>query len=279
MAEYISNISVNNVDYEIRDQRVDQLSAEKVTRPATAQVGQVIAVKAVDADGKPTEWEAVDMSGGGVQPDWNQNDETAADFIENKPFGDSLVEIMPETEVTGEPDGEIYFATLETAQFSGTEETLIVTFDGVAYTCANVSGYFGNFSVVGADDTGEPFLILSVEGGVYLFDGEPHTIKIVNREAKKIEPKYIDFLKTFYIASASKDAVNYMYSDMACTTKVTRDDFLQCMGKYFIVLATPNGSAHFFPQSAAIDGTCGWFTAVTESGVVSFHTAEYTPTT
>lgn len=32
--------------------------------PATASVGQVIAVKAVDADGKPTEWETADMAGG-----------------------------------------------------------------------------------------------------------------------------------------------------------------------------------------------------------------------
>ena len=31
----------------------------------TAQVGQTVVVKAVDADGKPTEWEAVDMSAGG----------------------------------------------------------------------------------------------------------------------------------------------------------------------------------------------------------------------
>lgn len=41
--------------------------------PATASVGQVIAVKAVDADGKPTEWEAVDMasgSGSGGSASW-----------------------------------------------------------------------------------------------------------------------------------------------------------------------------------------------------------------
>lgn len=33
--------------------------------PATASVGQTIVVKAVDADGKPTEWEAADTSAGG----------------------------------------------------------------------------------------------------------------------------------------------------------------------------------------------------------------------
>lgn len=35
--------------------------AEKITTPSTASVGQTIMVKAVDEDGKPTEWEAVDF--------------------------------------------------------------------------------------------------------------------------------------------------------------------------------------------------------------------------
>lgn len=76
---------------------ISQLSeamAYKVTSPSVAEVGQVIAVKAVDENGKPTEWEAVDMAAGGgsaVQPDWNQSDETAADFIKNRPFGDVTI--------------------------------------------------------------------------------------------------------------------------------------------------------------------------------------------
>lgn len=34
--------------------------------PMTAEVGQVVAVKAVDENGKPTEWEAVNVGGGGI---------------------------------------------------------------------------------------------------------------------------------------------------------------------------------------------------------------------
>jgi hypothetical protein len=37
---------------------------EAIPVPATAEVGQVVAVKAVDENGKPTEWEAVDMNAG-----------------------------------------------------------------------------------------------------------------------------------------------------------------------------------------------------------------------
>lgn len=35
--------------------------------PQTAEVGQVLAVKAVDSQGKPTEWETVDKGGGGSE--------------------------------------------------------------------------------------------------------------------------------------------------------------------------------------------------------------------
>lgn len=46
----------------------DDLGA--IPAPETAEVGQVIAVKAVDGSGKPTEWEAVDISGGGGTKEW-----------------------------------------------------------------------------------------------------------------------------------------------------------------------------------------------------------------
>ena len=39
--------------------------ADRIAPPATARVGQTIVVKTVDADGKPTAWEAVDTSSGG----------------------------------------------------------------------------------------------------------------------------------------------------------------------------------------------------------------------
>lgn len=44
---------------------IDYQLAKKVTAPEVATVGQTIVVKAVDENGKPTEWECVDMTGGG----------------------------------------------------------------------------------------------------------------------------------------------------------------------------------------------------------------------
>ena len=43
---------------------VNEIADEKVTRPETAKVGQVLTVKATDEGGKPTEFSATDMGGG-----------------------------------------------------------------------------------------------------------------------------------------------------------------------------------------------------------------------
>ena len=41
-----------------------EMDVDLVASPSVAEVGQVISVKAVDENGKPTEWECVDMSSG-----------------------------------------------------------------------------------------------------------------------------------------------------------------------------------------------------------------------
>ena len=46
-------------------------SGDYIPIPASAEVGQTIVVKAVDEDGKPTEWEAVDVPSGGGEEAWD----------------------------------------------------------------------------------------------------------------------------------------------------------------------------------------------------------------
>jgi hypothetical protein len=41
---------------------VSKLSEDKVDKPSVAKVGQIIVVKTVDKNGKPTEFEAVDIN-------------------------------------------------------------------------------------------------------------------------------------------------------------------------------------------------------------------------
>ena len=70
----------------------------------TAAVGQTVKITAVDEAGQPTEWEAVDMPEQ-VQPDWNQNGSTAADYVKNRPFYDNLLVRVP---TPGTPDIALY---------------------------------------------------------------------------------------------------------------------------------------------------------------------------
>lgn len=53
----------NSAGTAVREQ-IKTLSNDKVTKPNIATVGQAIIVKAVDADGKPIEFEAIDMPSG-----------------------------------------------------------------------------------------------------------------------------------------------------------------------------------------------------------------------
>lgn len=52
----------------------------------SAEVGQTVRITEVDDDGKPTGWEAVDFPEQ-IQTDYEQTDETAADYLKNRPFG------------------------------------------------------------------------------------------------------------------------------------------------------------------------------------------------
>lgn len=58
-----------------------------------ATVGQTVKIKAVDENGKPTEWEAADMPEQ-IQGDWNQNDDTQPDYVKNRPFYSNRTEAL-----------------------------------------------------------------------------------------------------------------------------------------------------------------------------------------
>lgn len=144
-----------------------------------------------------------------VQSDWNQLNETAPDAILNKPFGEyeTVAELLAETEVTGaestESDG-FYLYTFDINPFTGNEEEVTVTFDGIKYVCNKIVSTddifgFGNVSFSGTsdDDTGEPFFVIANMSQnacvMVLHDLNPHTISIseVNVNIKAIDPKYL----------------------------------------------------------------------------------------
>lgn len=61
--------------------------AKKIDAPQTATVGEVLTVEEVDAEGKPTKWVTAPAAAEQKQADWAQNDETAADYVKNRPGG------------------------------------------------------------------------------------------------------------------------------------------------------------------------------------------------
>ena len=150
-----------------------------------------------------TEW--IDPPQSGVHPDWNQNDETAPDYIKNKPFytGDPVETVLVEESTIQFIDIGGLFSSAIKSTFSPTVGNVYkISWDGTDYesTCVKVgqNTYIGNLSIEGSGpDTGEPFLMLvgNQEIDVATLDGHPyHTISIsrfVPGVVVKIDPKYL----------------------------------------------------------------------------------------
>ena len=145
-------------------------------------------------------------SGGSVQPDWNQNDSTAADYVKNRPFYSETTETVLVEESTvsfTSPGGGFYYATIQSAFKPTAGETYKVSWDGATYECVGetISGYtvIGNLSIMGAGaDTGEPFVItpLANNSGIEIYTKDTsasHTISISGSivEVIQIPDKYI----------------------------------------------------------------------------------------
>ena len=143
--------------------------------------------------------------GGSAQPDWNQNDSTAADYIKNRPFyeGDpSETVLVEESTVSFSGSGGMHSAQIQSNFEATAGETYKVTWDGAAYECVCVdfrnSLFIGNLSIAfGGSDTGEPFLMGVSNGseiGIYTKDASAsHTISISGSIAEVIQipDKYI----------------------------------------------------------------------------------------
>lgn len=110
-----------------------------------------------------TAW--IDPPQSGVQPDWNQNDETQPDYVKNRPFWREKTKefmfpyITEPIDVTTEDDGRGFF--IATGDFRvQLGVTNYVVFDGVEYTC---EPYYdetaGNVGIGSFDFSDYPFFI------------------------------------------------------------------------------------------------------------------------
>ena len=130
-------------DPEAKNIATEECVDSKAVNVTGATPGQMILVKAVDEEGKPTEWEAVDRT---HYSEWEQG---------------TLLE-----EITGEVDENGAFFAPYTPLAGGEEYTVV--WNGVEYKCScveivegGISGFVvGNLGLMtGTGDTGEPFII------------------------------------------------------------------------------------------------------------------------
>ena len=175
---------------------------------------------------------SVSGGGGGVQPDWNQNDSTAADYVKNRPFytGDSVETVLvEESTVSFSGDGGFYSGSIQSSFKPKLGNTYKVFWDGSIYESLCTPAYedfmIGNTSIMGVGtDTGEPFLI-----SIYK-DTNNDTIEIITKETSeshtisisessqlivKIPAKFIDKNTSGYIivhkseTMTKQEAANY----------------------------------------------------------------------
>ena len=170
-----------------------------------ASVGQIIKVAAVDDAGKPTAWEPADLPKH-VQSDWDQNDESQADFVKNRPFytGDPVETVLLEEQIVtfynDGDDAEPYYMSNEDFSFDiSAGDIAKVMWDGTEYSCIVVEFRgpvkFGNLSIDYDDNenTGEPFIFDGSSFCTKTSTDESHRIKLskVSVEVNKIDEKYL----------------------------------------------------------------------------------------
>ena len=149
----------------------------------------------------------------GVQPDWNQNDETAADYVKNRPFytGEPVfTEIIPEQTYTLSPYGNftIYMDTSGTYPYSlEPDKEYIVTYNGTIheFTSDNLDGAGAvgdsNPLITGSEPT-TPFMIAAGRGILQIIDYTGNTevtfkIDGYKTEIKQVDLKYIPELPKY----------------------------------------------------------------------------------
>ena len=159
---------------------------------------------ALGEDGK-----TLNVTGGGSQADWNQNDETAKDYVKNRPGGYDIKELVTVTDETA-TSGQLLTNYSAVTDFftSHIGETVIVTFDGTLYQCT-INGAIGSECSVGDSNYVEqPFYIYAnIFAGSDPYDpaylrtaipGESHTVKIEGYATTPVvfDKKYLPDLKT-----------------------------------------------------------------------------------
>ena len=207
----------------------------------TATVGQTVVVKAVDENGKPTEWEAADMGGGDVS--WND--------LQDRPFGDVVESTTLVENYTAEFEARTNVSVPLTAtSSSSSDKPLRVVWDGVVYDNVGISyggsvfmDYIAGSSSIWNAPDGEheyPFLIVGFgydQTTIMAATEGEHTFSIyqVTTATTQIDEKFIPYtimrsdidvgrFKEVYFSSYSDNESGYAAN---CRYKDIHEGFMQ----------------------------------------------------
>lgn len=195
----------------------------KIDAPQVAKVGEVLTVEEVGEDGKPKKWKTAPAAAEQKQADWNQNDETAADYVKNRPGGymdkaesiimDGLLDSNKRLDFAVD-EGRKYNVKIgdsETIEVIGTKEavteggqTAEIVYIGSATYSQIVTGAVSSYWFIGT--VGITGITQSMCNGEYI---NKHTlITSLADTAVKIPEKYLDLPKNpigEYFATSDND--------------------------------------------------------------------------
>lgn len=242
--------------------------------------------------------------GGGVQTDWNQNDENAADFLKNRPFGEKTgysetltVEMtreeIAELTASGQLIGEIFYKVADNVVImSDLENGYQIDYGGelIDVPAESVSETYYEIAE-GLAIVSEAFLIVDEQGvgvdiegiifqekGVYInvvvLSELPYIsltipgFQFATTGVKTLDEKY---LPSHTVVFADN---NYLYRDAGCTTKYNAGelpDLTRMLVNYSGIPVMPTTVAHglYDYDIVGVNLSTGYHT---------FKTAEYTAT-
>lgn len=222
-------------------------------------------------------------TGGSVQTDWNQKDETEPDFLKNKPFGDVAVTLIEEQTVTPVPDDMTMVQSTKAPSFGSVVQ---VVFNGTLFECdvTNVEGMptVGNMAIFGEpNDTGEPFIIAWADNETAMCiitdTSADFTIKATGSITSKLAPKYVEACTFFYAPSMDTDSPNYLYKNPTFSVAVTMKDVADAIS-IGPVLISFSGVITFVPSM--IVNANNYYVLIgfnDKAQTVQFFSSEYTP--
>lgn len=248
-------------------------------------------------------------SGGSVQTDWNQTDETAADFLKNKPFGENLPGFAALTwdgDITGRPyvelDGQYLVHVSDIVPYPEDFEdggaVLVATdvgdvtipFDSVVVLSENFWMHESLFFCVVLEDNLDAEGIVFPAKGIYfqylpLDSGEHQYTSVLAitgytgfKGLKKLDEKYLPDLKAVVLYSNYNEDVKYLYSVEGSTDagdRVTTEQLRAYMLSGVSLLVYCN-AFYYVPDWILLNGTNGGYI---HSSAYTFRTAEYVPET